>query len=358
MMSDTRRGNRCLWAVLVFLVACLGLAGGGCSTTPALSVEEQMALWEEEGAVFRTGIMGSGGAFNVGDISYAVSPEGTRILFTTDSVNIWLLELKSGHVSRVPVEAGRLWAPLMWSPDGKQVAAVSFVQENDGWKRELILLNDEDWSDRKLTIPLVDFSGPSFSADGKFIFFVRGLKTSASRVLPGGPYDLYAYDLASGQEKRLTYGDAYQMARGYDDGKEIFFSAEWLRWPPSMKPDSDFSDKKLKQGGIYALNKKSLSLRLLEVDQRDGFFDLLLGGKDQAGNIYFTASLNRKGRDGGYTCTVYRCDTNGQHCVRLSREMYFNGNVKIASQTGDVFVDDRLGHEIVFRRLSQSFKEE
>jgi len=364
-MSDTRRA-RYLWAVLVLLMACCGLAAGGCSTEnrPVLSVEEQMALWEKEGTVFRTGIMGSGGRFGVGMMSYAVSPDGTRILFSTNKLTdegFWLLDLKSGHLSQVPGETGHSWSLPSWSRDGKQVVAVSSVLENDTlirvWENELILLNSEDWSYRKLAVPLANYGGPSFSADGKFVFFLHGaMQKSRSSDRVRALYDLYAYDLASDQSRRLTHEEVPGMESGYDDGQEIFFSAQWLKRLPSMNPNPVISDDK--QVGIYALNKASLSLRLLEFDQRDGFFNLLLGGKDKAENIYFSTTLKLP-KEGGYARwigTVYRCDANGQHCARLSHEIYFDGRVKIAYQTGDVFVDDRLGHEIVFRRLSQTFE--
>ena len=142
-----------------------------------------------------------------------------------------------------------------------------------------------------------------------------------------------------------------------------YFSCDFIctifciqKFDPVFRRDDD-------QTGIYALNKATLSLRLLEVDQNEGFFGLILGGRDKVGNIYFKASAYRpEGVNLNYLNPVYRCDANGQHCIKLSHDIYLLGNVRIAYQTGDIFVDDRLGGknlmggEIVFRRLFQPFE--
>ncbi|MDR2001111.1 MAG: hypothetical protein LBP94_06245 [Zoogloeaceae bacterium] len=337
---------------LFFLVVCLGLTGGGCSPQPVLSAEEQMALWEKEGTVFRTG-MKKVGSRRAGSITYAVSPDGARILFSLNG--FWLLDLKSGHISRVPGEAGRNWAMPSWSRDGKQVVAISIkIQKNQSspWEDEIILLDSANWSYRKLAVPPAGNSSPSFSSDGKSVYFIRGIK----RKIPNGnkvyaSSNLYVYDLVSDRENQLTHEEIWGgMGYIYDDGREVFFSARWLKRLPSMRPNPYFRNEE--QAGIYVLNKSTLSLRLFEIDQREGFFNLLLGGRDKTGNIYFSTSLERPG-GGNFIFTVYRCDANGQHCVRLIHEFYPFGNVDIAYQTGEIFVDDRLGDEIVFRRLFQ-----
>jgi len=361
-MSNIRH----VFTALVFLVACLGLMGSGCSTQPKLSPEEQMTLWESEGTVFRTGIKTkSSGHMREGEISYAVSPDGKRILFRTinpDEDGFWLLKLENGHLSRVPGETGRGWSMPSWSRDGKQVVAVSTkVQDNlyHFWEREIILLDSEDWSYRKLAIPLGGNYSPSFSANGKSVFFLKGIKLEYSTGVYA-LYDLYSYDLASDKEIPLTKERAYGMGSGYDDGQEIFFSGDGIKRLPSMHPNPVFRNQT--QIGIYALNKANLSLRQVGIDQQDGFFDLILGGRDKAGNIYFTASSNLPTRSGNFRKSVHCCDSNGQNCIRLSHDIYFLGKVRIAYQTGEVFVDDRLGGdgfmggEIVFRRLFQPFE--
>ena len=356
------RYGRYLGVVLVVLIVCLGLTLGGCYwKQQVLSLAEQMTLWEKEGTVFRTGIMTAGGPLGAGRISYTVSPDGTRILFSPgkpEEEGFWLMDLKSGDLSKVPGEVGCYWSVPHWSRKGKQVLAISTPYQNNinpQLEREIILLNSADWSYRKLAIPRGDNNSPSFSADGKFVFFIKGTmwkspKSKSNRVWH--LYDLYAYDLASEEERQLTHEEAFGMGGGYDDDQEIFFSARSLKRLISMRSDSK------DQINIYALNKRSLSLREVEVDQGDGFFDLILGGLDKGRNIYFTASMKQPPGRKFYITTVYRCNAKGRHCVRLTEEIYFFSNVKIAYETGEVFVDDRLGNEIVFRRLSQPFMEQ
>ena len=350
---NTIRRDICLRAILLVPLAFLGLAAGVCyAEKPALSSPEQTGLREEEGTVFRTGITGAGRKWNAAFISYAVSPDGTRILFSAANRNddgFLLLNLKSGQVSQVPGEKGRRWFMPQWSRDGKQVLAISGSfqdRPHRQYEQRIILLNSADWSYRKLAIPVGRYNAPSFSADGKLVFFIKGTvwqPPESNRI--HGLYSLYAYDLASGKERQLINEEAYVMTAGYDDGQELFFSALWTKQPPSLRPNST------KLLGIYALNKESSSLRLLEVDQGEELLDPHLEGLDKSGNIYFTANM----KGGNYIRTAYRCNAKGQNCARLTEEVYFFSNVEIAYQTGEVFVDDRLGNEIVFRRLSQSF---
>lgn len=350
--------NRKWVSLLVALLGCFGLTGClKAQPVPVLSPEEQTALWDKEGTVFRTGIMATGGRLGAGRISYAVSPDGTRILFSMvkpEEEGFWLLNLKNGHVSQIPGEAGHYWSVPRFSQDGKQVLAISTPYQNKSnpqWERKIILLHSTAWSYRKLAIPKGDNNSPSFSPDQKVVLFIKGTtqKNPTSDEAPA-LYDLYAYELTprNVNVRRLTHEWARGgMNGGYDDGQEVFFSAKWLKRLPSRKPKEP--DKH--QIGIYALNKMSLSLRLLEIDQEDGFFDLLLGGVDKDGNLYFKASLEKLGGENSIR-TAYRCDAKGQNCARLTQKIYPLGHVAVAHRTGEVFVDDRLGNEIVFRRLS------
>jgi dipeptidyl aminopeptidase/acylaminoacyl peptidase len=290
---------------------------------------------EFEETVIRTGVQGESNG-------YAVSPDGSRILFITRGTaynSLRLLDVKSGRVSKIPEEAGRTWEMPAWSRDGKQVVAVSTALREGKYQvgeQEVILIDPRDWSHRKLAAtPGVNIF-PFFSADGRTVYYFKGKKREKGKT-PASRYDLYAYELATDRETRLTYEVMHQVNQGYDDGNEVLFSVH------------GFHSKKAYEGGLYALNKGTRQFRHFNVDQSSGFFQIRFGDKDTTGNIYFIAAKNRP-NGGNYLWFVYRCDTQGNNCVAIG-ETIIGSRVQVASGTGEVFINAVTEGEIIFRQL-------
>ncbi|MBA2656887.1 MAG: Tol-Pal system beta propeller repeat protein TolB [Tatlockia sp.] len=100
-----------------------------------------------------------------------------------------------------------------WSPDGKQIAYVSFEKK----KAQIFSIAVETGKRRLLT----DFSGingaPAWSADGRSMAVV---------LSKGGAPKIYSVDLSSGNMKQLTFGDAIDTEPRYSpDGKSLLFTS-------------------------------------------------------------------------------------------------------------------------------------
>lgn len=301
-----------------------------------------MAMDFEE-TVFKTGVAGR-------VTNYAVSPDGMRILFTTKKMadGLRLLDVKTGQNIIIPGEAGRSFGMPNWSQDGQQVVAISTAIRDNYYQvgeQEVILINPEDWSYRKLAATLGVNIFPFFSVDGQTVYYFKGKKRESGKTL-ASHYDLYAYDLATDHEKRLTHDNFYEVGMGHDNGDDLFFPIYGLKRIPSLDPNSRRSTF---QKGLYAWNKLSSQLRLFNIDQNDGFFNINFGGKDTVGNIYFKTAKNRPG-GGNFLWFIYRCNVQGENCVML-RETTIDNSVRVALKTKDIFIDDVIKDEVIFRRL-------
>ncbi|MDR0716771.1 MAG: hypothetical protein LBF50_05060, partial [Azoarcus sp.] len=321
------------WLWLFFLLICGGCLGG-CWARENMTIKntaQENVSMESVGTVFRTGMKWAPRPKS--SSNFAVSPDGTRIIFGTGVITdgLLLLDLKSGQKTRLPGEENRFWEMGNWSHDGQQIVAVSTAIRDNRYQvgeQEIILIDPKDWRHRKLAAtPGVNIC-PFFSADGKSVYYLKGEKRKRGRTLATN-YDLYVYDLASDRETRLTHEKMYIAGDGYDDGSEVFFSAvgfERVRSIPSINASLS----------IYVLNKATLDVRLLDVDQSEGVFWLDFGGKDRTGNVYFKATKKNRGF---YRWFAYRCNAKGKDCAVL-HEMLGQSRVRIARQTGEIFIDE------------------
>lgn len=103
-----------------------------------------------------------------------------------------------------------------WSPDGRWVAYVGLVRENDGHARsEIFIVDTQTGQRRQLTDHPDDEFAPLWSPDGAKIAFCRNHAISASRLVS----DIYLLRLADGAVQRLTA----------DAGRN-----EWPSWWPGL----------------------------------------------------------------------------------------------------------------------------
>ncbi len=301
-----------------------------------------------EETIIRTGMKSKAGR----SIDWDVSPDGAKILFNTGHIadGLLLLDVQKQQVSKIPSESGRFWEMAAWSHDGGQIVAISTVVRDNRYQvgeQEVILIDPSTWKHRTLTVSKGVNIFPFFSADGRTIYYFKGEERD-SGATPASRFDLYAYDLATDKETRLTYEQIYQVGRGHDDGKTIMFSAYGIRRMPSINPNSR---RQQEQRGIYIFDKTSLHLRHFEIDQRNGFFELSFGDRDVARNIYFRAAKLPPG-GGRFVWFIYRCNPQGKDCTMLS-ETQIGTDVRVAQMTGEILISVAQSDEIVFRRLDQ-----
>ena len=103
---------------------------------------------------------------------------------------------------------------LAWTPDGKQIAYVSFET-----KRPAIYLQDLSTGQRQVLTNFKGLNGaPSFSPDGKSMLFTSSMD--------GNP-DIYRMDIATRQYERITNDSAIDTeARYAPDGKSFIFTSD------------------------------------------------------------------------------------------------------------------------------------
>jgi Tol biopolymer transport system component len=154
----------------------------------------------------------------------ALSKDGSRIAFISDRSlynDIYTIDLGENNEPKRLVKGARsgslevlrfLDTSLSWSPDG---SLVSFVAK--AGKKDAIYLVDSESGGvkKKITTELNGLMSPDFSPDGGRIVFSG---------ISGGISDLYVYDLATGEIRRLT-DDVYAEVdpRWSPDGSAIAF---------------------------------------------------------------------------------------------------------------------------------------
>lgn len=149
----------------------------------------------------------------------AVSPDGRRIVYTVNrrgTRTLHIADLEEDHLAneRVLVESAlfeQAFTPR-WSPDGNFVA-YSFWKR--GGYRDIRIVDVRDGTMRQITHDRATDGNPTFSADGRLLFF------HSDRT---GVMNVYAYELASGRLRQVTnvLTGAY-MPEPSPDGKTLAY---------------------------------------------------------------------------------------------------------------------------------------
>ena len=149
----------------------------------------------------------------------SVSPDGRRVVYTRNNGNtrsIHIADLTStGIANERPLITNILFEQAFtprWSPDGSHVAYSAW---KTGGNRDIRYVDVDSGTFQDLTNDRALDGDPSFSADGRFIYF------HSDRT---GIQNIYAYDLKSGALKQVTnvVSGAY-MPEPSPDGKTLAY---------------------------------------------------------------------------------------------------------------------------------------
>ena len=148
-------------------------------------------------------------------ISPAWSPDGTQLAyvsFESKKPVVYVHSLTTGRRHVVANFKGSNSAPA-WSPDGKELA-VTLSREGGS---QIYLINADGSNVRRITTsPAID-TEPYFSRDGQFIYFTSDR---------GGSPQIYRMATGGGDAVRLTFDGAYNVSpRVSPDGKTMAFVA-------------------------------------------------------------------------------------------------------------------------------------
>jgi Tol biopolymer transport system component len=150
--------------------------------------------------------------------SFAVSPDGNRIIFNKkkDNPNLLLRTLEDGTTTIIAAPSNRTWHMARWSPAGDQVVVTSAASPNriyDMNDMQIAIVNITSGASQTLTAGPGVRIFPFYSPDGKSIFYFKG-RVRKSGMTPAAGYDLYKIDIAGGNEQRLTNQEFYQASGG------------------------------------------------------------------------------------------------------------------------------------------------
>ena len=312
----------------------------GCSVLPLGVAAEGIGTMEIEEKILHTGLNGKGGEF-------AISPDGKHLLFTTGSLShgLRILDPQSGRTGFIPMEVGRMWGMPSWAPDGTQVVAISTaVRDNHIMVGEMqvILIDPKTWKHRSISSGEGVKIFPFFSADKSLVYFFKGVKRTSGST-PASRFDLYVIDVTTGKEEQLTHEQFYQITRGDDDGKSVLF----MGIPGAKNVKDAFSAKT--RNTILRYGKTDKRLIPVDIDLSTGLSNIRSPIRDKVGNLYFVAAKLPPG-SGRYQWFVFRANDANKPPILLT-ELPIGLGFDLARQTGEIYVMDKQGDEIIFRRL-------
>ena len=152
-------------------------------------------------------LTGERGVFSTQIAYILVQRNGDKSRYTLDVADIDGSNPRSLLVSTEPI-----MSPT-WSPDGRQIAYVSFEK-----KRAQIFTVSVETGQRRLLTSFTGINGaPSWSPDGRQLAVV---------LSKGGNPKLYSVDMSSGNLTQLTFGDAIDTEPRFSpDGRSILFTS-------------------------------------------------------------------------------------------------------------------------------------
>jgi TolB protein len=144
-------------------------------------------------------------------ISPAWSPDGRELAYVSFEDRkpvVWVQDLQTGARRRVANFKGSNSAPA-WSPDGSQLA-VTLSREGGS---QLFLINRDGSSPRRITQSSAIDTEPAFAPDGKTLYFVSDR---------GGSPQIYRQPIGGGGAERVTFQGGYNVSPAISpDGKTM-----------------------------------------------------------------------------------------------------------------------------------------
>ena len=210
-----------------------------------------------------------------------LAADGRSVLYQSNRTGLWqlyVLDLATGASRALTRDGNNNLAD--YSPDNQRIA---FVSDRDG-NEEIYLANADGTGARRLTTNPGRDLHPYFSPDGRTLLY------NSQRA--GGAFDIYAIDLTTGREQRLTATrEDETCARFAPDGAQMVF----LRNDPSAD-DIWLRDAQGREHDVTATPRV-----------RDGWPVFSPDGR----RIYYAAMTT-----GSFS--IYRVNLDGSHIERLT----------------------------------------
>lgn len=209
------------------------------------------------------------------------SPDGKSIAFDDKAARLTVLDIESGNM-RV-LDQGQFggddtYASVLWSADSSVIA---FARPDSNETRNQLFLATRDGSTKSvLSSDRYDSFAPSFSPDGKWLYFLSNRAFVANPSAPWGDRNMgpgfdkrtriYALALQSGN--RFPFQPADELSSGKEEAKP---SADAADGKDKSAKDSAAAEKKSKTARLPAIEWKDLAARLYEVPIDSGNYRAL-----------------------------------------------------------------------------------
>jgi Tol biopolymer transport system component len=148
------------------------------------------------------------------DFNAQFSPDGRKVAFETERSGegdaIWVADADGSNPSPLTRGPGLHQGSPRWSPDGRRIAFDSLGEDG---RFGIWTIDVDGGSPRRLTQGPGDENVPSWSRDGRYVYFARGAS---------GPPDVWRIPAAGGEAVCVTHGGGFFSSESVD-GKTLFF---------------------------------------------------------------------------------------------------------------------------------------
>ena len=129
------------------------------------------------------------------------SPDGRHIVFASDRsgyVEIWMSDADGGNVAQLTDLKNPVTGTPSWSPDGRKIVFDSRTPiREDQLHADLYIVDTNERVPRKLVTGTEEASMPSWSHDGKWIYFIGGSRIGGERIYRVSPEGGHAMAVSS-----------------------------------------------------------------------------------------------------------------------------------------------------------------
>ncbi|HKF05147.1 MAG TPA: winged helix-turn-helix domain-containing protein [Candidatus Sulfotelmatobacter sp.] len=205
------------------------------------------------------------------------SPDGKYIAFQSDrggNFEIWLSRADGSNLVRLSDLKNAQTGTPNWSPDGSKIA----FDSRRGGLADVYIESVSELVPRKLVTNVANISTPSWSHDGKWIYFVAG----------GIQGRIYRCPAEGGPAARLSSGVGWGPQESFD-GREVFFTREFAGYAVLIRISLDVGTESVVEGlhissefvPNWALTRNGIYFQPAEADDVLQFFDFASKKKSQ-----------------------------------------------------------------------------